>query len=77
MYSMIANKVKTNMSLVSIKRFIVRTILCATVLTYTECTTITTTVTIRSLPSFLLTTSLFAYNFFASHTCFISTKYIC
>ena len=48
------------MCLVSIKPFIVRTILCATVLTYTTYTTIITTITIRSL-------FLSAYNL-SSHT---------
>ena len=36
--SLIANKVKTNMFLISITLFIVRTILCATVETYSTCT---------------------------------------
>ena len=40
MSSLIANKVKTNMYLVSLKLFIVRTILCSTVQTYTTYTII-------------------------------------
>ena len=60
--SLIATKVETNMCLVSLKLFIVRTILCATIQTYTTYTTIITTITIRSL-------FLSAYNLFASHTC--------
>ena len=57
MSSLIANKVETNMCLVSIKLFIVRTILCATVQTYTTYTTITTCLLFFS-----------AYNLFASNT---------
>ena len=44
MCPLIANKVKTNMSLVSIKLFIVRSILCAIVQTYTTYTTTITTI---------------------------------
>ena len=70
MSSLIANKVKRNGYLVSIKLFIVFTILCATVQTYTTYTTIITTITTRSL-------FLSAYNLFASNTCslFFSHNY--
>ena len=54
---LVAIKVKTNTCLVSLKIFIVHTILCATVQTYTTYSTITTAKTKRSL-------SLFAYTLF-------------
>ena len=49
MNSLIANKLTTNMCLVLVKHFIVRTILCATVQICTTYTIIITTTTIRSL----------------------------
>ena len=64
MNSLIENKVKTNMCLDSIKLFIGRTNLCATVQTYATYLTIITTQTIHSL-------FLSAYNLFASHTCIL------
>ena len=57
MSSLIAHKVKTNMFLVSVKFFIVRTILCATVQTFT---TITTTIISCSL--FFSANNLFISN---------------
>ena len=63
MSSLIANKVKINMCLVSIKLFIVHTVLCATIRTCTTYTVIITTITTCSL-------FLSAYNLFASNnTC--------
>ena len=56
MSSLIKNKVKTNRFLTSVKLFIVPTILCATVQTYTNYTTIITKMKIRY--SYLLTTFL-------------------
>ena len=66
MSSLTANKLKTNMWLISVKLFIVRIILCATVQTYYTYTTITT----RSL-------FLSAYNLFASNNypLFLSHNY--
>ena len=55
MSSLIANKVKSNMSLDSVKLFVFCTITVQTYITYT-------TITIRTL-------FLSAYNLFASHTC--------
>ena len=49
MSSLIANKVQTNMYLVSIKLFVFLTNLCTTVQTYTTYTTIITTITLNSL----------------------------
>ena len=63
MSSLIANKVKTKQCLVSIKLFIVHTILCTTVQTYT---TITTRVIVCSFSSlittFLSATTLIRYS---------------
>ena len=62
MISLITNTVKTNMRLVLVKLFIVRTIICVTVQTYTTYKTIITTMTTRSL--FLSGYDLFASNAF-------------
>ena len=64
---LIENIVKINLCLFSINFFIVRTILWATIQTYTT----STIITIRSL-------YLSPYNLFASHTCllFISYNYV-
>ena len=58
---MIATKVKESMCLVSLKFFIVRSMLCATVQTYTTYKTIITIITIHLL-------FFSAYNIFVSNT---------
>ena len=82
MSSLIANKVKTNLCLISIKLFILRTIICATVQTYTTYFTITATTTTRSL--FLSTYNIFAIMLvryyahttvrYSAHNLFVSTN---
>ena len=66
MSSLIANQVKPNKCLVSVKLFIVRTILCATVQTYSTYTTITT-------PSLFIS----AYNVFVSYICLLFFSHNC
>ena len=83
MSSLIANKVKINMYLVSIKFFIVHPVLCATVQTYNMYTTIITTITTPSLCLSAFTTFLQAtlvrYSShttirYSAHNLFVSTN---
>ena len=73
---LIASKVKPNMCLVSIKLFIVRTILCPTVQTYTTYTTITTTIIVCTLQLFCKQQHLFVRSVWrrsSNHDCSLHT----
>ena len=75
MSSLIANKIKIDLHLVSIKLLTVRTILCATIYNFTTTTTIFLFVILfTQLFAILLTTVIFKPRLFSSHATRVHTR---